>query len=204
MNTLVVLGVFRLVSSVFACALSTHVGRRPLLIASSSGMAISAILVALTCPSMTAIDYGEHVSAIEVGDNLEPTPVLPLFGVVAFVCSGSVGVLVFPWTLIGELLPISVRAVAGALLMSYAYVLMFAVLKTFPYFLTSVDGGGDGSMAIAFFMFATASSIMAIYAYACLPETLGKRFHEIEQYFADPPTDADEYETVSISSSTMK
>lgn len=199
MDTLVVLGVFRLVSSVVACALSSRVGRRPLLIISSSAMAISATLVALTCPPVTVGDCGNRVSALDVGDRLEPVPALPLFGVVAFACSGSIGVLVFPWTLVGELLPVSVRAVAGALLVSYAYVLMFGVLKAFPYFVTSVDGGGGGSVAVAFSVFATASSIMAVYAYACLPETLGKRLHEIEQYFADPPTDA-ENETVPIRS----
>uniref|UniRef100_A0A2S2N8Q5 Facilitated trehalose transporter Tret1 n=1 Tax=Schizaphis graminum TaxID=13262 RepID=A0A2S2N8Q5_SCHGA len=173
MDAMVALGAVRLLTSVVACALSTHIGRRPLLIASSLAMACSAALVALTCGPATA-------------------PLWPLFGVVVFACSGSAGVLVFPWTLVGELLPVSVRASAGAALVAYAYTLMFVVLKAFPY---AVAGGGDGSgggpVAKTFAAFAAASLAMAAYVYARLPETMGKRFDEIEAHFAgerDPAT----------------
>ncbi|KAE9539943.1 hypothetical protein AGLY_005195, partial [Aphis glycines] len=124
MDAMVALGAVRLLASVAACALSTHVGRRPLLIASSLAMACSAALVALTCGPTAA-------------------PLLPLVGVAVFACSGSAGVLVFPWTLVGELLPVSVRAAAGAALVAYAYTLMFVVLKAFPY----AGGGGGGGAA---------------------------------------------------------
>lgn len=177
MDTLITMGVVRLLTSVVACALSQHVGRRPLLIGSSLAMAFSAAMVALTCPS-SADNVVQSAAA--------RTPILPLVGVAAFVCSGSAGVLVFPWTLIGELLPVSARAMAGSVLVSYAYALMFVVLKAFPYFVASVDGGGGGSVAVAFGGFAAASLALAAYTHAYLPETLGKRFHEIEEYFADP------------------
>lgn len=189
MDVLITLGVVRLLTSVVACALSLHFGRRPLLIVSSLAMACSAALVALTCPSTDTaiIDYDEYDSV----DSVRSTPLLPLFGVIAFVCSSSAGVLVFPWTLVGELLPAdSDRAVASALLVAYAYSLMFVVLKAFPYFIASDHGGGDSSIAMAFVTFATVSTAMAVYVHACLPETLGKRFHEIQEYFSNPTLDA--------------
>lgn len=161
MDAMVALGAVRLLTSVAACALSTHVGRRPLLIASSLAMACSAALVALTSGPTAA-------------------PLLPLVGVAVFACSGSAGVLVFPWTLVGELLPVSVRAAAGAGLVAYAYTLMFVVLRAFPY---AVADGGD-SVATTFAAFAAASLAMAAYVYARLPETMGKRFDEIEAHFA--------------------
>lgn len=179
MDTLITMGIVRLLTSLVACALSQHVGRRPLLIGSSLAMALSAAMVALTCPSAADNDLNGN-------DQETPTHLLPLVGVAAFVCSGSAGVLVFPWTLIGEILPVSVRAMAGSVLVSYAYALMFAVLKVFPYFVASFDGGGGGSVAVAFGGFAAASLALAVYTHAYLPETLGKRFHEIEEYFADP------------------
>ncbi|KAL4089822.1 hypothetical protein QTP88_024783 [Uroleucon formosanum] len=163
MEAMVALGAVRLLTSVVACALSLHVGRRPLLIASSLAMACSAALVALT--------YAPTAS-----------PLWPLIGVAVFACSGSAGVLVFPWTLIGELLPVSVRAAAGASLVAYAYMLMFVVLKVFPY---AVADDGGGSVVTTFAAFATGSLAMAAYVHARLPETLGKRFDEIEAYFAD-------------------
>lgn len=188
MDALITLGVVRLLTSVAACALSLHVGRRPLLISSSLAMACSATLVALTCPATatTVADYDEY----DTLDGGRSTPILPLFGMVAFVCSGSAGVLVFPWTLVGELLPDSARAVVGALLVAYAYALMFVVLKAFQYFITS-DLSNDGSLtAISFATFATVSAAMAVYVHVYLPETLGRRFNEIEEYFADSPSDA--------------
>ncbi|XP_026822942.1 sugar transporter ERD6-like 7 [Rhopalosiphum maidis] len=166
MDVMVALGAVRLLTSVVACALSMHIGRRPLLIASSLAMACSAAMVALTCGPATA-------------------PLWPLIGVAVFACGGSAGVLVFPWTLVGELLPVSVRASAGAALVAYAYTLMFVVLKAFPY---AVADGGDGSggrVATTFAAFAAASLAMAAYVYARLPETMGKRFDEIEAHFAD-------------------
>lgn len=183
-NALITLGVVRFLTSVVACALSLHVGRRPLLISSSLAMACSATLVALTCPSTatTVADFDEYDSF----DGGRSTPLLPLFGVVAFVCSGSAGVLVFPWTLVGELLPDSARAVVGAVLVAYAYVLMFIVLKAFQYFITSDLSNSGSLIAIAFATFATVSAAMAAYVHIYLPETLGRRLNEIEEYFADP------------------
>lgn len=172
-EAMIMLGVIRLVTSVVACALSLHVGRRPLLIYSSLAMACSAALVASTCPRGGSNPLDRPVAA------------LPLVGVAAFVCSGSMGVLVFPWTLVGELLPVSARAVAGGLLVSYAYALMFIVIKVFP---RVYDPQAGGFVAGTFFAFAIVSLVLAAYVHRFLPETLAKQPHEIEQNFVDPPS----------------
>lgn len=192
-DALITMGVVRLLTSVVACALSFRVGRRPLLIGSSLAMACSAVLVALTATASTDRHYYYYY---DNGDDVYVPleNVWPLIGVTTFVCSGSAGVLVFPWTLVGELLPVSVRAVAGAVLVAYAYALMFVMLKAFPYLVVSEpgDGGGRGSMTTVFVAFAAISMAMAAYVHARLPETLGKRFDEIEEYFADPPPSPDD------------
>ncbi|XP_025410402.1 facilitated trehalose transporter Tret1-like isoform X2 [Sipha flava] len=193
MDALIALGVVRLLASVVACMLSPHVGRRPLMIASSLAMACSAALVALTCPLPAAAgprdDYDGYETIYPTAGP-PPVPLLPLIGIAAFVCSGSAGVIVFPWTLVGELLPVSVRATGGALLVAYAYTLMFIVQRVFPCLVAldaDVSGGrGRSSVAAAFAMFAAVSLALALYTHASLPETLGKRFKDIERYFADP------------------
>lgn len=193
MDALIALGVVRLMANVVACMLSPHVGRRPLLIASSLAMACSAALVALTCPLPVVAVPRDDYDGYETVDPTAappPIPLLPLIGIAAFVCSGSAGVIVFPWTLVGELLPVSARAMGGALLVAYAYTLMFIVQRVFPCVVTlDVDvpsSRGRSSVAVAFATFAAVSLALALYAHASLPETLGKRFKDIERYFADP------------------
>lgn len=162
-QSLAVLGAVRFMSSLLACMLSFHVGRKPLLMLSCVAMALSSALVATTqrYRDATAIPW-------------------PLCGVMLYVFSSSIGVIVFPWTMICELLSTPVRAVGGSLLVSYAYLLMFAVLKAFPYVLTAV------SVPNVYLMFGAVSFSMAVYVYFVVPETLGKSFQEIEEHFTRP------------------
>lgn len=97
--------------------------------------------------------------------------------VLGYVCSSSLGVLVIPWTLIGELLPIEVKGKLGGLVISIAYLLMFGTVKMFPYIL---DFMGTQH---TFFIFAVNSLIGVVFTYFHLPETLGKSFKEIEKSF---------------------
>lgn len=161
-ESLAVLGGIRFVSGLVACLLSFYVGRKPLLMFSCTGMALSSVLVACTFSSPT-----ERPAEFP----------LPLCGVMLFVFNSSLGVLVFPWTLICELLPTSVRAVGGCLLVSYSYLLMFAVLKAFPYILAAL------TVPNVFAAFGVVSLLMAVYVRFVVPETLGKNFEEIENYF---------------------
>ncbi|XP_060872174.1 facilitated trehalose transporter Tret1-like isoform X2 [Metopolophium dirhodum] len=159
-QSLAALGSVRFASGLLACVLSLRVGRKPLLVFSCVAMTLSSILVAATHSNRdaTAVPWA-------------------LCGVMLYVFSSSVGVLVFPWTMICELLSTPVRAVGGCLLVSYAYLIMFAVLKAFPYMMAAV------SVPHVFLMFGVVSLSMAVYVHFVLPETLGKSFREIEDYF---------------------
>lgn len=165
-GALSMLGAVRFVAALIACPLSFYVGRRPLLMVSCAGMVATSALIALAPAELTA--NGAHVP-------------LALCAVMLYVFSSSMGVLVFPWTLTCELLPTSVRAVGGSLLVSYAYVLMFGVLKVFPLALAMFGLAG------VFLAFGAVSLLMAVYVYVAVPETLGKSFQEIEDYFTDRP-----------------
>jgi len=159
-QSLAALGAVRFASGLLACVLSFHVGRKPLLVFSCVAMTLSSILVAVTHSNRDSIAVPWS-----------------LYGVMLYVFSSSVGVLVFPWTMICELLSTPVRAVGGCMLVSYAYLIMFTVLKAFPYVMASV------SVPHLFLVFSAVSLLMAVYVHFVLPETLGKSFREIEDYF---------------------
>ncbi|XP_025410444.1 facilitated trehalose transporter Tret1-like isoform X2 [Sipha flava] len=160
-DSLTALGAIRFAAGLLTCALSFYVGRKPLMMFSCAGMVLSSALV---------IVFQDFVT----GPSTVP---LPLCGVMLFVFSSSLGVLVFPWTMICELLSTPVRAVGGCLLVSYTYVIMFMVLKVFPHVLENLSVVG------IYLFFGVTSLLMAAYVHFVVPETLGKSFHEIEAYF---------------------
>lgn len=65
----------------------------------------------------------------------------------------------------------------GGVIISIAYVLMFGVVKLFPYIMDWM------SIQHIFFIFTINSLMGVLFTYAFLPETLGKSFKEIELYF---------------------
>ncbi|XP_050060368.1 facilitated trehalose transporter Tret1-like isoform X3 [Aphis gossypii] len=162
-RSLAALGVVRFGSGLLACALSLRVGRKPLLVFSCTAMALSSALVAVAQRDRDALAVP-----------------WALCGVMLYMFGSSVGVLVFPWTLICELLPTPVRAVGSCAMVSYGYLIMFAALKVFPYVLAAV------AVPNVFVAFGAVSASMAVYVHFVVPETLGKSFREIEDYFKGP------------------
>lgn len=63
------------------------------------------------------------------------------------------------------------------MIISIAYLLMFGVVKLFPYIM---DWMGIQQI---FYLFAFNSFIGVLFTYVYLPETLGKSFKEIEMFF---------------------
>lgn len=111
------------------------------------------------------------------GGALPNNDIFLLVCVLGFVCFSAIGVLVIPWTLIGEILPTEVKGKLGGLIVAMAYVLMFGVVKIYP---SAMEAVGVQSM---FYIFATASFFGVLFSYFFLPETLGKSFLEIEKHF---------------------
>lgn len=72
-----------------------------------------------------------------------------------------------------------VKGKLGGFIVSIAYVLMFGVVKIFPYIMDCL------STQHIFYIFTINSFVGVLFTYAFLPETLGKSFKEIESYFVN-------------------
>ncbi|KAF5272800.1 hypothetical protein FQA39_LY07827 [Lamprigera yunnana] len=160
---LLILGVIRFVASVISALVSKRIGRRSLMFISGVGMCISSLTAGLYIQlNEGKVGYDQNV---------------PIICLLSYVSFGSVGYLLIPWTLIGELLPVRVRGKLGSFLIGLAYVYMFGVVKVFPFIIDSVK------LQFIFCTFAIVNVVGVGFVYYFLPETLGKRFSEIEKEF---------------------
>ncbi|KAK5638656.1 hypothetical protein RI129_012951 [Pyrocoelia pectoralis] len=162
---LVFFGIIRFVTALIGAAVSKRVGRRYLLFISGAGMCITTFIGGMYMYAKEGQpDYNGYIS---------------LVCVLIYVFFGTLGYLVIPWTLIGELLPVKVRGKLGSLLIGLAYIYMFGIVKIFPTLLSFI---GFKWILCGF----SAVNLVGIgFVYKYLPETLGKRFSEIEQFFTN-------------------
>lgn len=70
-----------------------------------------------------------------------------------------------------------VKGKLGGFIVSFAYIMMFVVVKMFPYAMDYLGAQG------IFYLFSANCFAAVIYIYIYLPETLGKQFSEIEAFF---------------------
>lgn len=171
---LVLLGMIRFVMAIISAVISKNVGRRPLLFVSGLGMSLCSLIAGIYM-YLTAIPPDTfktmNISKGQEDDNI------PMYCTLGYVCFSSLGYLVIPWTMIGELLPVKVRGKLGGFLVAIAYIFMFGVVKVFPSLLNFLQ------MQCLFFIFAVINLCGVCFVFFFLPETLGKSFSEIEQYF---------------------
>lgn len=171
-STLVLLGIIRFIMSLVTVFCSKKYGRRVLCIVSGIGMAISMFLSGMYMHFTVCYDENGNKEETLMGQKW----LLPFF-ILCYICTSSLGFMVIPWTMIGELLPVYIRGIGGGLMISLAYIIMFAVIKSYPYILKSMNIEG------IFFSFSFMSLTGAAFIYFFLPETLGKSFSDIEKYF---------------------
>lgn len=171
-SALVMLGLVRFVISVITSFCSKRYGRRIICILSGIGMTISMFLSGVYISFTVSYDKNGNT-----GESTVDYKWLLLFFVLSYICFSTFGIINIPWTLIGELIPVPIRGVGGGFMVSLAYIMMFAVIKSYPYISKSM---GIGNI---FFLFSFVSLITIIYVYFFLPETLNKSFSDIEKIF---------------------
>lgn len=121
----IVLGALRFVFTIIACILLRRCGRRPLSFISGIGCGV------------TMIGLGTYLYYKSLWDaqGIEPVHTwIPVSCIFIFIITCTLGFLVVPWIMIGELYPMKVRGIVGGMTTCAAHTFVFIVVKTYPFF----------------------------------------------------------------------
>lgn len=119
----IMLGAVRLLFTIIACIALRRCGRRPLTFISGIGCGVSML-------GLGAYMYQKHVWD-QAG--LEPMYTwIPVTCIFIFIITCTMGFLVVPWVMIGELYPMKVRGIVGGFTTCAAHSFVFIVVKTYP------------------------------------------------------------------------
>lgn len=156
------LGLVRLIFTVAACVLCRRCGRRPLTFVSSIGCGV------------TMLGLGIYKWTVLPG-NHSWIPISCIFGYTMF-C--TLGFLVIPWVMIGEVYPVRVRGIVGGLTTMIAHLSVFSVVKSYQSLKAQLGDHG------IYTLYGMVPLLGTIFFYYCLPETRGRSLQEIEDYYS--------------------
>lgn len=155
------LGCIRFVVSIVMTMLSKKFGVRSLLIFSSFGIGVSSVAFAF------------H----QVGWCSQSSDTVSFAIILCFITFGSLGLMVIPWTLVGEVLPMEFRGVGQGISVAYAFVVMFFVVKFYPFIEDELG------TSLVFLIFGSVAFVTVGFVYFFVPDTLGKTMDEIQKFF---------------------
>lgn len=165
----VILGVVRLLSTIAACISLRRCGRRPLTLISGIGCGVT----------MVGLGSYMYLRKYWLESGIEPVATwIPVACIFIFTIACTLGFLVVPWVMIGEVFPTQVRGIVGGMTTCAAHMFIFIVVKTFPLLQSIASNHGT------FLIYGFVSLFGTIFFYCCLPETKGKTLQEIEDYFS--------------------
>jgi len=168
-HTAVAFGIIRLVFNIIGCYLMSFCRRRTLTVASGVTSGLAMISLATHKYLMTS-------GKVSLEDNWLWNH-LPIAVLVFFYMSYSLGYLLIPWVLTGEMYPAKIRGLLGGITVCFAHSFLFATVKSFPYLIENL--GFHGS----FWFYGCTVAFGSIILYILLPETRGRTLLEIESRF---------------------
>ena len=161
----ILIGIMRLFGSILVASVSQKFGRRVPSIVSGAGMTI---FMGILSVYLYLDDRGHHI-----GDR----GIIPVICILMYIFMSTIGFLVLPFAMIGEIYPAKVKDVLSGVTTSIAYTFSFIAVKTYPDMLTLIGNHG------VFSFYATISLLGTIFVAIFLPETKGKTLHELDQLF---------------------
>lgn len=162
------LGSIQVIATGVATWLMDKAGRRVLLIVSSAGMTASLLLVAVAF-YLEGVVSEDSVFYSALG-------MLSVIGLVAMVVAFSLGMGPIPWLIMSEILPVSIKSLAGSVAVLANFLTSWGVTMT-ANLLLNWSSGGTFAIYTLFALFS------AIFVAIWLPETKGKTLEEIQAYF---------------------
>jgi MFS transporter, SP family, arabinose:H+ symporter len=156
MQTIAVGGV-NLIFTFVAIKYIDKFGRKPLLIAGTSGMTISLFVLAI---AFYMHEFGGY---------------LILIFVLVYIASFAASLGPVTWVFVAEIYPNRLRSKAMSVAVVFLWAAVFVVSFTFPYILNVLGGG------TAFLLFGVMCVIYLIFLLTKVPETKGKSLEELEK-----------------------
>ncbi|CAN6347854.1 unnamed protein product [Urochloa humidicola] len=161
----VLFGVAKAGSILIAMSLADRAGRRPLLLASTGGMAASLLVLGTLFAAFTGARDNAAVAAVSFA------------AVVAFVVAFSVGLGPLAWVYSSEILPLRLRGQGAGLGTAMNRIMSGVVTMTFISLYQAI------TMAGAFYLYAAIAAASFVFVYVCLPETRGRNLEDMEELF---------------------
>lgn len=154
----------RFVFTIFASILLGVIGRRTLALSSGVGTAISALCLGSFLYLQEECRSSGYVSA--------------LFAFL-YVAANTLGFMILPGVMLGELLPARVRGIAGGITFMLFNFVLFGTAKLFPFVKAQIGVHG------VFWFFGAVSLLASVFLFLTLPETKGVTLTQIEDYFSE-------------------
>jgi sugar porter (SP) family MFS transporter len=163
----VVNGAINVIMTIVAVWLLDRVGRRPLLLIGTAGMAVGMIVAALSFLGGSHLTGGLAIVAV--------------IGLFFYTGSFAIGLGPVFWLLIAEIYPLKIRGAAMSVATMANWGANFVVTISFLTLLNAVGGVGT------FFLFGFLTLVALTYFWRKVPETKGRSLQEIERDLAVEP-----------------
>ena len=158
----VIMGVVNILFTLVAVFTVEKLGRKPLLIWGSFGMAIGA--------------FGVAISNI-----VEVHPLMPVISIMVYSAAFMFSWGPICWVLISEIFPNTIRSAAVAIAVAFQWIFNFIVSSTFVpmYNMRAGDMGESFGHVFVYALYGAICILAAWFVYALVPETKGKTLEEM-------------------------
>ncbi|KAK9886076.1 hypothetical protein WA026_014861 [Henosepilachna vigintioctopunctata] len=181
-----VLGVVCLIGSLVCLLIVRKCGRRKTSFISLGGTTICFFVLGTymhfakinTLEEPSNVSHGVTNSTSFAVEHSGQVTWFPFTALILGVFSAQMGIRLLPWTLVGEVFPDEIRAIAAGMMGTSYYVSGFICNKTLLKYISLVSLPG------AFWTFSAVSATGVMILYFTLPETEGKTLQEIIDHFA--------------------
>ncbi|KAK4323401.1 hypothetical protein Pmani_005895 [Petrolisthes manimaculis] len=180
----IIVGLVQVLATIVATFLCDRLGRKLLLILSSSAM----------CISLVALDVFFYEKAQDEQQAMDTLGWLPLVSLIVYIAAFSVGYGPIPWVLMGELFTSNVKDAAGAVGIMVNWGTSFFVTLLFQPLQDVMGPFG------VYWMFAGFCAVNCVFCILVVPETKGKTLEEITAYFGAPTNSQDTTTTTTTKS----
>jgi hypothetical protein len=160
--------VIRLVFSLIGCFLLLRITRRTMCMFSGIGSSLSCLILSV----YLMLRSGQEKNDTDYW--------VTLICLLTYIGTNTVGFMILPSLMMGELLPSKIRGMLGGLTFMFYNIIMFGFAKVYPLIKTHLEIQG------LFMIFGIASLLATIYMFLFYPETKDRSLNQIEEYFKQP------------------